>query len=146
MAAVNHWLHLIAAVIWIGGLAFVVMALNPSLKEKFPKESIESLAQAIRKRYHRITGVLLALILITGGFNVHFAQEHLVTEGFSRMWLLTLGLKLTLATGLFSLYLLNLLYQHEPYTPDQTEIRWARPSFILGTLIILTAAILRHAH
>ena len=30
---VNHWLHLMSAVIWIGGLAFLVMAVKPGLKE-----------------------------------------------------------------------------------------------------------------
>jgi len=29
----NHWLHLISAVIWIGGLAFLVMAVTPGLKK-----------------------------------------------------------------------------------------------------------------
>jgi hypothetical protein len=147
VAALNHWLHLMSAVIWIGGLAFVVMTLSPSLKEKFPKESIQSLAQAIQARYYRMTGILLVLILITGGLNVRFVrQELLATEGFSKIWLLLLGIKLTLATGLISIFLLNLLYKNEPQVQNQTEIPWARPSFVLGILIILAAAFLKHAH
>ena len=36
---VNHWLHLLSAVIWIGGLAFIVMAVKPGLREAaLPKE------------------------------------------------------------------------------------------------------------
>ena len=148
IAALNHWLHLMSAVIWVGGLAFVVMTLSPSLKENSPpREFIQSLAQAIQARYYRVTGILLVLILITGGLNVRFVrQELLVTEGFSKTWLLLLGIKLMLATGLISIYLLNLLYKNEPQVKNQTEIPWARPSFVLGVLIILTAAFLIHAH
>jgi uncharacterized membrane protein len=147
VAALNHWLHLMSAVIWVGGLAFVVMTLSPSLKEKFPKESIQSLALAIQARYYRMTGILLVLILITGGLNVRFArQEHLVTEGFSKIWLLLLGIKLMLATGLISIYLLNLLYKNESQVQEQTEIPWVRPSLVLGVLIVLTAAFLKHSH
>ncbi len=147
IAALNHWLHIMSAVIWVGGLAFVVMTLSPSLKENSPREFIQSLAQAIQARYYRMTGILLVLILITGGLNVRFVrQELLVTEGFSKTWLLLLGIKLMLATGLISIYLLNLLYKNEPQVQNQTEIPWVRPSFVLGVLIILTAAFLKHAH
>ena len=147
VAVVNHWLHIMSVVIWVGGLAFVVMTLNPSLREKFPKESIKNIIQGLQARYYRTTGILLTLILITGGLNVHFVHEQLLpTGGFSRAWLLGLGVKLTLATGLISIYLLNLLYRGEPQEEGQTEIPWARSSFLLGVLIILTAAFLKHAH
>ncbi len=147
LAAVNHWIHLISAVIWIGSLAFVVMMLNPALKEKLQKESIQNLAQGLQARYFRVVGALLVLILITGGLNVRFVrQQHFAEAGLSKLWLLFFGIKLTLATGLISLYLLNLLYRNEPRSLDQTEIPWARPSFILGVLILLMAAFLKHAH
>lgn len=146
-AAANHWIHILSAVIWVGGLSFVVMILNPALRGKLPKESLQTLALAFREKFYRITGVLLVLILVTGGLNVHFVREGLPGgSGLSRLWLFFLGIKLTLATGLISLYLLNLLYRNEPWSEDQTEIPWARPSFILGVLIILMAAFLRHSH
>jgi putative copper export protein len=147
VAVINHWLHLMSVVIWIGGLAFVVMTLNPSLREKFPQESIKALTQSLQARYYRTAGILLILILVTGGLNVHFVHEQLVpTGGFKQVWLLGLGVKLILATGLISIYLLNLLYKNEPQPEGQTEIPWARASFLLGVLTILTAAFLKHAH
>ena len=147
IAALTHWVHLISAVIWVGGLAFVVMLLHPSLKDKFPKESIKELAKNLQGRYLRITGVLMTLILITGGLNVRFVRHlHLEDGGLSRTWLLFLGIKLTLATGLISIFLLNVLYRNEPPEEEETEIRWARPSFILGVFIVMMAAFLKHSH
>lgn len=147
MVAVNQWVHIMSVVIWVGGLAFVVIILNPALKDTFPKEAVQNLARAIQARYYRLTGVLLALILITGGLNVRFVRHDLLDEGgLSKLWLLTLGIKLFLATGLISIYFLNLLYRNEPHDEDETEIPWARPSLILGVLILLSAAFLKYAH
>jgi hypothetical protein len=145
--ALNHWIHLISAVIWIGALGFVVMALHPALKEKFPRDFVEHLAKNLRERYSRIVGGLVVLLFITGGLNVRFVRHSMLEEGgLSKIWLLFLGLKLTLFTGLVSLYLLSLLYRNDPWNQEQTEIRWARSSFVLGVLIVLLAAFLRHSH
>ena len=147
IAAFNHALHIVSAVIWIGGLAFVVMALNPSLRQKFPKESRDHLAKMLQAKYFRLAGSALVLIVITGALNVHFIREEtLAGGGFTKIWLAVLGIKLFLATGLISVYLLNLLYRNEPRDPEQTEIPWARPAFILGVLTIISAAVLRHTH
>ena len=35
-----HWLHLLSAVVWIGGLAFLVMAVTPCLKTTVPKDQV----------------------------------------------------------------------------------------------------------
>jgi len=147
VAGLVHWIHLMAAVMWIGSLSFVVMALHPALKEKFPKESVKNLALELQRRYFRITGTLLALIIITGGLNVRFVRHATMDEGgLSRLFLLFLGLKLALVTGLISIFLLNILYRNEPLGENQTEIPWARPSFVLGVFILLLAALLTHTH
>ena len=145
VAALNQWIHLISAIIWIGGLAFVVMALHPALKEKFPRDTVEALANKLRERYYRITGALVVLIFVSGGLNVKFTRQAL-EGGLPKAWLLLLGLKLILFTGIASIFLLNLLYRKEPWSQEQTEIPWARPSFILGVFIVLLAALLRHTH
>ena len=44
---VNHWLHLVSAVVWIGGLAFLVMAVTPGLKTAVPKEYIKPVEQGV---------------------------------------------------------------------------------------------------
>ena len=147
MPALNHWLHLLSAVIWIGSLAFVVMILNPSLRQKLPREAMQHLVNNLRGRYLRIGGVLLGVVTLTGLANiVNVRHIHADEGGVSKLWIMFLGIKLALITGLFSIYLLNLLYRSEPWEEEQTEIPWARPSFVLGVLIILTAAFLRHAH
>ena len=143
LVSINHWLHLISVVIWIGGLAFIVMTLTPALRGKFPHESTKVFFQDIRNRYLRMSGIFLALILVTGGFNVHFALEDMGTA--SKTWVILLGLKLALVTAFASIYLLNVLYKSNPPESGEQAVPYASASFILGVFIILTAAFLRHA-
>ncbi len=35
---VNHWLHLMSAILWIGGLGLLMMAVVPSLRKSVPGE------------------------------------------------------------------------------------------------------------
>ncbi len=144
IASINHWLHLISVVIWIGGLAFIVMVLAPSLRGKFPQESTKVFFHDIRKKYIRMSGIFLAVLLITGGLNVHFSL--LDQARASQRWMILLGIKLTLVTAFASIYLLNLLYKSNPVEGGQEAVPYARISFILGVFIILAAALLRYSH
>ena len=144
IASINHWIHLISAVIWIGGLGFIVMTLAPSLRGKFSQESTKLLFQDIRKRYYRMIGILLTLTLVSGGLNVHFSLQDMARA--TKPWLIFLGIKLLLVTAIASIYLLNLQYKSKPVESGEQAIPYANISFILGAFIILTAAIMRHSH
>ena len=73
-----HWLHLLSAVVWIGGLAFLVMAVTPCLKTAVPKELIKPISEAFYRQYKRVVGVLLVVILFTGGLNLHYVSEAMI--------------------------------------------------------------------
>ena len=144
LASINHWIHLISVVIWIGGLAFIVMTLTPALRGKFPQESTKVFFQDVRNRYFRMSGILLALILVTGGINVHFALQDMETA--PKIWVILLGLKLALVTAFASIFLLNVLYKSNPPEAGEQAVPYANISFIIGMVIILAAAFLRYAH
>jgi len=144
LASLNHWIHLVSIVIWIGGLAFVVMTLTPALRGKFPQESTKVFFQDIRNRYYRMSGILLALILITGGLNVALVLREM--DKAPRLWVIFLGIKLMLVTAFGSIYLLNVLYKSNPPETGEDAIPYAHISLVLGLLIILCAAFLRYSH
>src|SRR2546427_5397885 len=64
---VNHWLHLMSAILWIGGLGLLMMAVLPSPRKAVPGELVQPLANAIYPKYQRIIRVLMLIILVTGG-------------------------------------------------------------------------------
>lgn len=157
---VNHWLHLVSAVIWIGGLAFLVMSLTPTLQEVVPKELIKPIADGLHKRYNRIVGILLVVILFTGGINLHYVNRLLISqtgEGIPHhtKYLMIFFVKLVLVLGILTLYLYNVIFKEVPTAETSEEERaerfkepipFQRAALAIGLFIILCAAALKHLH
>jgi len=154
-AIINHWVHLMSAVIWIGGLAFLVMSVTPALQKVVPKEYLRPVLDAISTRYRKIVGVLMALILMTGGINLHFISQMMLSQtgsGISNSpkYLTILFIKLTLVLGIVTLFLYTFIFKSEPATEDTEEeleaVPFQRVAFWMGILIILCAAALKYLH
>ena len=69
---VSMWLHLLAAVVWIGGLAFISMVLAPTLRDPAMRGQAVLLLRAAGRRFMRIGYVSLALLIVTGTTNLFF--------------------------------------------------------------------------
>ena len=154
-AIINHWVHLMSAVIWIGGLAFLVMSVTPALRKAVPKEYLRPLLDAISTRYRKIVGVLMAVILMTGGINLHFISQMMLSQtgsGISNSpkYLTILFIKLTLVLGIVTLFLYTFIFKSEPATEDTEEeleaVPFQRVAFWMGILIILCAAAMKYLH
>jgi putative copper export protein len=157
---VNHWLHLVSAVIWIGGLAFLVMSLTPTLQTAVPRELVRPIAEGLQKRYNRIVGIVLVVILFTGGINLHYVNRLLVSqtgEGIPHhtQYLMIFFVKLLLVLGILTLYLYNVIFKEDPKAEvseeDKAEqfkepIPFQRAALAIGLFIILCAAALKHLH
>ena len=154
---INHWLHLVSAVLWVGGLGFQVFAFFPALRAQsiFP----ENLVRAVLDRFRLIVGPLIVILLITGGINIHSRREawkalspNCGTDGQPECvpvgYTSALFLKLLFVVGIVSLYLFDVMVwrrqgevKHLP--PDGVPVT-TRISLILGILVIFMAAMLRH--
>jgi uncharacterized membrane protein len=155
LAIVNHWVHLMAAVIWIGGLAFLVMSVTPALRSAVPKEYLKPVVDAISMRYRKIVGILMVVILMTGGINLHYISQMMLSQtatGISNnpKYLTILFIKLTLVLGIVTLFLYTFLFKSEPATEETDEelevVPFQRVAFWMGILIILCAAALKFLH
>lgn len=153
---INHWLHLLSVVLWIGGLAFQVFVFFPAVRGK--NLITESALRAIANRFRFIVGPLILVLIVTGGINLHFrrlaVQAHspecstdtnpeCIATGYTS----ALALKLLFVVGIISLYLFDVMVsrrQEEPseIPPDGVPTS-ARISLILGLLTIFMAAMLR---
>lgn len=77
---IGNTLHLIAAVIWIGGLALLVLGMRPTLKIAVTDEAErDRLASAVHARFWKLAIVSSAVLLVSG-FMMMTADEHF--EGF----------------------------------------------------------------
>ncbi|MBI5197524.1 MAG: hypothetical protein HZA19_02830 [Nitrospirae bacterium] len=140
----NFWVHLISAAVWIGGLLFISMVLLPTAKKSLSENLGGQFIRDLHIRFQKVAGILVFLLLVTGGVNIHFS--HLLRGGtFSAGYFTILSVKIFLFGILLSIYLLNLKNLSQIGKNAQLE----RPplhetSLVLGVLILLLAAFLKH--
>lgn len=139
----NFWVHLISGMIWIGGILFFSIILLPSVHKTLPPEIGGTFLRDIHLRFQKIAGVFVLLLLITGGINIHFSHE--VRGVFTQKYIWVLNTKIMFYIVLLTLYLLNLKnLSRIQKQPTLQRIPFQDTSLVLGVLILLMAAFLKH--
>jgi putative copper export protein len=94
-----RWLHLLAAITWIGGMLFIALVLVPVVR-RLPDEGLRArLVQDIGYRFRTVGWIALGVLVATGLVNLWFAPFLLSSQRFH----LKLGL-VALALGLSVLH------------------------------------------
>ena len=152
---INHWFHLLSAVIWIGGLAFLVMAVTPGLKKAVAKEQIKPITDVFYQHYKKVAGILLVVLLFTGGINLHYVNQAITLQTGSGIqhhakYLTVFFIKLFLVLGLLTLFLYTVLFKsddaEEGDEASYEAIPFQRAALWIGFFIILCAAAMKHLH
>jgi putative copper export protein len=94
------FLHLAAVVVWIGGMAWMTLALQ-STKHEAPHEN--RLLADLYRRYRAISWEAVGLLILTGLFNLINAGYG-IGFGFSPAFLSTLAIKMALFAVLLGLH------------------------------------------
>jgi len=149
----NHWFHLLSAVIWIGGLAFLVMAVTPGLQKAVPKNQIKPITDIFYRYYKRVAGILLIVLLFTGGINLHYVNQVLTSQTGSGVqhhakYLTVFFIKLALVLGLVTLFLYTVLFKADEEEEGESyeAVPYQRAALWMGFFIILCAAAMKHLH
>lgn len=151
---VNHWFHLLSAIVWIGGLAFLVLAVTPGLQKAVPKEQIKPITDVFYQHYKKVAGILLAVLLFTGGINLHYVNQVLVSQTGSGVqhhakYLTVFFIKLSLVLGLLTLFLYTVIFKSDDEAEEGESyeaIPFQRAALWMGIFIILCAAAMKHLH
>ena len=151
---INHWFHLLSAVIWIGGLAFLVMAVTPGLKQAVAKDQIKPITDAFYQHYRKVAGILLLILLFTGGVNLHYVNQVVTSQTgvgipHHAKYLMVLMIKLLLVMGLLTLFLYTVIFKSDDETDEGESyeaIPFQRAALWMGFFIILCAAAMKHLH
>ena len=151
---VNHWLHLLSAIIWIGGLAFLVMAVTPGLQKAVPKNQVKPITDVFYRHYKKVAGILLVVLLFTGGVNLHYVNQVLVSQTGASVehhakYLMVFMIKLLLVLGLLTLFLYTVIFRTDDDADEEESyevIPFQRAALWMGFFIILCAAAMKHLH
>lgn len=89
--------HLAAAIIWMGGMAFTVMALRPALAEQLAPPQRLPLMAAVLARFFAVVAASIAVLLLTGLYMLQETGMAKAPPGWHAM--LGLGLVMMLVFG-----------------------------------------------
>ena len=138
MATIIQWVHVMAAVIGLGGMGFLLLILIPSLGV-LSAEQRETLSKAVASRFRWATWGAVALLLLSGLYNV---SRYYWEEPWDRAWKF-LALKISLSFALFVI-VLGLTSPFRLFEPLRARRRmWLLVAFILGVVVVLISAYLR---
>ena len=138
MTTFMQWVHLMAAVVGLGGMGFLLLILIPSLGV-LSAEQREALSKAVAGRFRWASWSAMTLLLISGLYNI---RRYYWEEPWGRAWKF-LALKILLSFVLFGI-VLGLTIPFRLFEPLRARRRmWLLVAFILGVVVVLISAYLR---
>ncbi len=68
--AISYFFHLLATIIWIGGLALLVLVVWPAARRAFDSDDprLAAFLAALRKRFEPLANLSLVVLIVTGMF------------------------------------------------------------------------------
>lgn len=137
------WIHILAAMFWIGGMLFFSLVLVPSLRGLPPEERTDLMIR-IGRRYRRAGWISLAVLLVTGLIRLYHLGFAPLAAG-NWLWAkLAMVIVMVLLTLLHDLILGPRSIEISRTSPAphrlQRTVRWmARLNLAVGLLVVLAA-------
>ena len=92
--AISLFFHILAATVWIGGMAMVTLLVVPELDRALAEQPVlRRILRRLRKRFAPVSGLALALLIITGLFQMTADPHYDGLLQFSNAWSRVLLLK-----------------------------------------------------
>ena len=143
MDIVSQWLHVVAAVVAVGGVACIRFVVIPSA-EALDDASKQTFMEGVHTRFRRIVGISIGLLLITGLYNVGVVAMagHLTEHGY----LYPIIGKIVLALVVFKIAFMLMMPGPAFAGVKAKRKGWLMVNFILGAIVILIASYLRRLY
>ena len=147
------WLHILAAAVWVGGMVFFGVVLVPVIRRPENERVAASLVQLTGLRFRLAGWLSLALLFLTGCFNLFYRAFAWADLWNGRLWEGAFGRALAVKLLLFVLVLLLSclhdftigpcaaeLWRTDPTSPQAGRLR--RQASWIGRLNILLALLI----
>lgn len=151
----NVTLHVLAALLWLGGMLFLGVVGAPVLRKVEPPALRAQLFNQLGRQFRAVGWACIAVLLVTGVFNLYFRGvlygAQLSSAAFWRTpYGISLGVKLACVTVMVTLSAIHdfghgpAAARHRPGTPEALRHRrqaaWlARTNALIGIVLIIAA-------
>lgn len=149
--AVIHWLHLMAAIVWVGGTLFTSLVVQPVLRARLSEDARMGVYREVGRRLTAVQWTTWGVLLATGSIKLWSLRE--TPEVFLGPFGKILGVKLTLVACMVSLSLIHTyvwgpaLVGGDPAGRAALVRRaafWGKVNAVLMMGIVFCAALLRY--
>lgn len=130
--------HLIAAVVWIGGLALLVLGLRPSLRTSIPEQAARDAVETGLHRRFFVLSALSAAVLLLSGLMLMTSDAHF--EGFGRY--ANTWSKLMVAKHALFVGMLGLLFAQRKSREAKVERDLIDIALMLGVAVLVVTGLL----
>lgn len=134
-----QWLHVMSAVLAVGGVFFMRFILHPSLAAQ--ADARAAIAPLIMRRFKMVIHSSIAILILTGVYRFVSTLDKL--HGWAA-YHAVFGIKVLLSLALFTIaIMLTMPVGPNPNPIQRNKEKWITMSFVLGAVIILLSACLR---
>lgn len=153
ISTIALWIHLLAAVIWVGGMLFLVTVLRPVITGSKGSacsnlQERAELLKNIHSRFRTIVGIMIGILIITGAINISRYLPVLST-GITTPQIIVLWIKLFLVIGLFAIYTVNVISSKKAQAahcidnPTPQKMKFQLAAIVMAVGILFCSALLR---
>jgi uncharacterized membrane protein len=130
--------HTLAAAAWVGGSILYMVAVLPALRSKGP---VAAVAGEIAALFRRMVNICMGVLLLSGAY---LAFDRLTQTTLGWPYLVVLGLKIAVATGMFILALYIGQSNIRRLAKRSTRLSRAAPQLMLalGIVVFILGALL----
>ncbi len=83
---ITYWLHILATVIWIGGLASLSIFVLPAAKSSLPPQEYSKFLTALQKKLQPISWLCLVTLIFTGLFQMVTSPNYVGFLVIANTW------------------------------------------------------------
>lgn len=149
--AASHWVHLIATVIWIGGIIFILFVTMPSAKQVLWPDAGKLMGD-ISKRFTPIANYSIIFLLVTGIVLTYLNKQSSGIGHFVSSWVLFLIVKHVLVLGMFVVHFYRGMVlapkiagtesAEQKASLQRLSLNLVKANFFLGLLVLFFSGIL----
>lgn len=142
--ALSVWLHILAAAVWIGSMAFFAVAVVPALRRSGNREAVAPMVRAIGRRFRVVGWACLGVLVVTGVTNLRVRGIDLETLCASEFWATGFGRTLAHKLVLVALvFVATAAHDALSSSPRRQLASWlGRATLVLSMGVLLMAVAL----
>lgn len=144
-------IHVLAVILWLGGMMFFTLVLAPYIRSMEDKEAGREIFKNVATRFKTFGWIALALIFVTGPLNLELLGINHETLKSADFYTSAMGTALKHKFGLIAVLVVSIII-HDFYIGPKARTNpklmvyakvFGRANLILAILIVITAVMVR---